>query len=80
MEKKSTSRNKTRLTHLTWMGVLVGSIILFATCYEWALLDQPTEGFTNSSFQVPIVIKQDGVGDFAYDLKNLGCFGVLLPA
>jgi hypothetical protein len=80
MEKKSTSRkNKTIFTHLTWLGVLAASIILFATCYEWALIGQPTEATSNSSIDVPIVIKQDGEGDFAHDLDDLGCFGVLLP-
>ncbi len=80
MMKKSTSKNrKTRMTHLTWLGVLVASLALFVTCYEFTTLDQPEQGFTNTAFEVPVVIKQDGEGDFNYDLNDLGCFGVQLP-
>lgn len=80
MEKKSTRKlNRTRLTHLTWLGALVISALLFARCYEWTFLVHPTEATTNSSFTVEIALKQDGVGDFAHNLWNKGCFGVLLP-
>lgn len=80
MTKKSTQKNrKTRITHLSWVGVLIASLILFVTCYEFTTLDQPEQGFTNTAFEVPVVIKQDGEADFNFDLNDLGCFGVQLP-
>lgn len=79
MEKTSTQKkNRTRLTHLTWLTMLVASIVLFATCYEWTI-DQPTEGFTNSSITVSVVLKPSENGNFAAQLENFGVFGVLLP-
>ncbi|KAF5422967.1 MAG: hypothetical protein C5S45_01615, partial [Candidatus Methanocomedens sp.] len=78
MEKKSTTRkNKTLLTQLTWLGVLTVSVVLFATCFEWTISDQ--EGYTNSSFDVPVVIKAFETGDFARDLNKVGSFGIMLP-
>lgn len=80
MKKKSTQKNrKTIITQLSWMGVLVASLALFVTCYEFTTLDQPEQGFTNTPFEVPVVLKQDGEADFNYDLKDLGCFGIQLP-
>ncbi|KAF5422966.1 MAG: hypothetical protein C5S45_01610 [Candidatus Methanocomedens sp.] len=82
MEKKSpTRKSKTLLTHQTWLGILVASVVLFATCYEFTTVDQPVEGYTNSTFSVPIVIKQsEHAGDnFEYHHDDKGCFGILLP-
>ena len=79
MKNKSTFFNKTRSTHLTWLGVLMGTVILFATCYDWTTINQPAQAYTNSTFTVSVVLKPYTGTNFAYDLANYGCFGVLLP-
>jgi hypothetical protein len=79
MEKNSTlNKKKARITHLTWLGTLAASVVLFATCYEWALIDQPEEAAANSTITVPIVIKRYNT-DLAANLANYGFFGVLVP-
>lgn len=75
----TTSKRKTLITQLTWMGALVVSIVLFVQCYEFTTLLQPQEGFTNTPFEVPVVIKQDGDSDFNNDLKDYGVFGIQIP-
>jgi len=79
MRKSSTVKNKTMWTHLMWLSVMVVSVVLFAKCYEFAMIDQPTEAPINSSFDVPIIIKQEAGQDFNYDLSNFGILGVELP-
>ncbi|KAF5422965.1 MAG: hypothetical protein C5S45_01605 [Candidatus Methanocomedens sp.] len=83
MEKKSTTKkNKTLFTQLTWLGVLAVSVVLFATCYEWTTIGQPTEAYTNSSFEVPIVlgVAEGSEGNFnEISLNDYGCFGIMLP-
>lgn len=79
MKEKSTTRNKTRLTHLTWLGLLLGAAFLFATCYEWTTIDQPAAADPDSSFDVHMVLKPTETSDFAYDLVDVGCYGVLMP-
>jgi len=80
MKKKSTKK-RTNLTHLMWLGVLVVSVVLFAKCYEFTMIDQPSEAAANSSFKTHIVINDDGDPDnnFNYDLADYGIFGVELP-
>jgi hypothetical protein len=79
MKQNSTKKRRTRLTHLTWLGLLMGAAFLFATCYEWTTIDQPTYANSDSSFDVHMVLKPTSTSDFAYDLKDVGSYGVLLP-
>lgn len=79
MQEKSTKKNKTRLTHLTWLGLLMGAAFLFATCYEWTTIDQPAIANPDSSFDVHMVLKPTATADFAYDLRDVGSYGVLMP-
>jgi hypothetical protein len=79
MEKKFTSKKKTMWTHLMWLGVLVVSVILFAKCYEFTMIDQPSEAGASSSFQTKITIKGEAEADFNHQLTNYGSFGVELP-
>lgn len=82
MKRKSTTKNlRTRITHFTWLGALVIAALIFARCYEWTTIDQPSTAQPNSSFDVSIVLKiEDGKeGDFANELRNKGVFGVQMP-
>ena len=79
MKQISTKKRRTRLTHLTWLGLLLGAAFLFATCYEWTTIDQPAYANPDSSFDVHMVLKPTSTSDFAYDLKDVGSYGVLLP-
>jgi len=77
--KFTTKKTRTRLIHASWLGALIIVALVFARCFEWTTIDQPSTANPNSSFDVKIVLKQDGVGDFAWNLYNVGCFGVQLP-
>jgi hypothetical protein len=54
-------------------------------CYEFKVVDQPTEGYINSSFDVNIVMGPDDDPDNDFTIEdgdladNKGLFGVLLP-
>lgn len=64
-----------------WMLALLVFAVLFASCYEFFSIDQPTEAYNNSSFEVNIVVKEDNGGNdwTVPDLQNIGLFGVLIP-
>lgn len=64
-----------------WFFALVVLALMFAGCYEFFSIDQPTEAYSNSSFDVNIVVKDDGGGnDWTVEgLQDIGLFGVLLP-
>lgn len=64
-----------------WILTLLVLAAMFASCYEFFTIDQPTEAYNNSSFEVSIVVKEDdGGNDWTVpDLQNIGLFGVLLP-
>ncbi len=65
--------------------MLAMSTLLFVFgCYEFKLVDQPTEGFKNSTFEVNIVMTEDGDDSNDWTLEDgsllkHGLFGVLLP-
>ena len=53
-------------------------------CYEFRTINQPSEGFTNSYFDVPIIAQRDkdpGLGEAEWTgaLQATGLFGVLVP-
>ncbi len=57
---------------------------VFAGCYKFRTIYQPSSAYTNSYFDVPIVCQRDddpGLGDdeWANTLQNIGLFGVMLP-
>lgn len=64
-----------------WILTLLVLAAMFASCYEFFTIDQPTEAYNYSSFEVNIVVKEDdGGNDWTVpDLQNIGLFGVLLP-
>ncbi len=65
-----------------WLTVLVLAVFLFFGCYEFFKVAQPTSAYSNSSFDVPIVVKEDAEdsNDWTADnLKHFGLFGVLIP-
>jgi len=79
--KRTTTKSKlvTKLTHFSWLGALIIAALIFTRCFEWTSIDQPAVAAPNSSFDVKITLKQDGEGDFAHNLYNMGVFGVQLP-
>lgn len=58
--------------------------VTFIGCYKFRSINQPSSGYTNSYFEVPIVAQRDddpGLGDdeWANVLQNIGLFGVMIP-
>ena len=64
-----------------WILTLLVLAVMFASCYEFFSIDQPTEAYSNSSFDVHFVVKEDaGDNDWTGpDLQDIGLFGVLIP-
>jgi hypothetical protein len=65
-------------------GALFVISMVMVGCYEFRTINQPSEGVTNSFFDVPIIVERDkdpGLTDaeWAYTLQNNGLFGVMLP-
>ncbi len=65
------------------VAAMFGLIIVFG-CYEFKIINQPTEANSNSSFDVEIVMTEDGEesNDWTLEdgsLNKTGLFGVLLP-
>ncbi len=73
-----------KTTFLALTGIMLGISILFIGCYQFRSINQPSTGFTNSYFDVPIVAERDedpglGDGEWANTLQNIGLFGVMIP-
>lgn len=69
---------------LTFGGTLFLLTIILAGCYKFRSIKQPAAGFTDSYFDVPIVVERDsdpGLTDaeWANELKDIGLFGVMVP-
>jgi hypothetical protein len=67
-----------------WLLMALFALLLVFGCYEFKLVDQPTEATTNSSFDVNIVMTEDDddSNDWSYEDGSLtkgGLFAVLLP-
>jgi hypothetical protein len=73
-----------KTTFLALTGIMFVISILFIGCYQFRSINQPSTGFTNSYFDVPIVAERDedpglGDGEWANTLQNIGLFGVMIP-
>ncbi len=73
-----------KTTFLALAGVLVVISVFFIGCYQFRSINQPSAGYTNSYFDVPIVAERDedpglGDGEWANTLRNIGLFGVMIP-
>ena len=73
-----------KATALTLAGILFFMAVVLISCYKFRSIGQPSTGYTNSYFDVPIVGQRDddpGLGDdeWATTLQNIGLFGVMLP-
>ncbi|MEI7500524.1 MAG: T9SS type A sorting domain-containing protein [Bacteroidota bacterium] len=87
MKRKFTIREiavaeKTNL--LTLAGILFFISVLLIGCYQFRSINQPSAGYTNSYFDVPIVAERDNdpgltEADWANTLRNIGLFGVMIP-
>lgn len=84
MKRNFTLKNVFRKKENWLILAMLGLLFVFG-CYEFKVVDQPTEGTTNSTFEVNIVMTEDDddsndwtdeSGDLA---DNKGLFGVLLP-
>lgn len=67
-----------------WLLLAMFGLLFVFGCYEFKVVDQPTEGFKNSTFDVNIVMTEDNddSNDWTYEdgsLTKHGIFGVLLP-
>lgn len=62
-------------------AVLLLGVVFIAGCYEFSSIGQPVIGYTNSTFDVPLVVHEDdGENDWTVpDLQNIGIFGVMIP-
>lgn len=59
-------------------------VVLVTSCYKFRSIKQPATGFTDSYFDVPIVVERDadpGLDDamWSNELKDIGLFGVMVP-
>ena len=67
-----------------WLLLAMFGLLFVFGCYEFKLVDQPTEGNTNSTFDVLIVMTADDDPDNDWTIEdgdladNKGLFGVLL--
>lgn len=84
MKKTFTLQNVLRKKE-NWLLLAMFGLLFVFGCYEFKLVDQPTEGTINSTFDVNIVMAEDDDPDNDYTIEdgdladNKGLFGVLLP-
>ena len=84
MKKTFTLRNVLRKKE-NWLLLAMFGLLFVFGCYEFKLVDQPTEAYINSTFDVNIVLGPDDDPDNDYTIEdgdladNKGLFGVLLP-
>jgi hypothetical protein len=76
--KKSLSRKE------GWLSLLILAVVMVFGCYEFRSIMQPAEAYSNSSFEVPVVMQQDpddenNFTDEGSPMANHGLLGVLLP-
>jgi len=83
MKKLSTLKKMVfKKEYLLFVGFL--TLLFVFGCYEFKTVDQPTEGLSNSSFEVNIVMTEDNddSNDWSAEdgeLTRTGLFGILLP-
>jgi len=83
MKKHSTLKKYIlRKEYLLFAGIL--TLLFVFGCYEFKTVDQPTEGVSNSSFDVNIVMTEDDDASNDWtaeggDLTRTGLIGILLP-
>ena len=73
-----------KTTILALIGILFVTSILFIGCYKFRSIKQPSEGYTNSYFDVPIKVERDADptlddGMWAMAGSDIGLFGVMVP-
>ena len=71
-------------TILALTAILFVTSVLFIGCYKYRSIKQPTDGYTNSWFDVPIVAQRDddptlGDPEWSNVLRNFGLFGIMIP-
>jgi len=63
-----------------WLVILIVLAVLVTNCYQFFSIEQPTEAYANSSFEVNIVVKDTMANDFTVEnLQDIGLLGVMLP-
>ena len=65
-------------------GMLFVVSLVLAGCYAFRAINQPSEGLSNSYFDVPIIVERDkdpGLDDNSWtgSLQSTGLFGVMIP-
>jgi hypothetical protein len=87
MKRKFTFGPVAKSQKTTLLAVAAFLFILSAVligCYQFRSINQPSTGYTNSYFDVPIVAERDNdpnltEDDWANTLRNIGLFGVMIP-
>lgn len=82
--KKTFTLKKVFQRKESWLVLAMFGLLFVFGCYEFKLVDQPTSAYTNSSFDVNIVMTEDADDsnswtDESGELVRTGLFGVLLP-
>jgi Secretion system C-terminal sorting domain len=67
-----------------WITVLIAALFFFFGCYEFKVVNQPTDAYNNSSFEVNLILGRDNDAgnDFTLtdgSLADSGLVGILLP-
>jgi len=73
-----------KTTILALIVILFVTSVLFIGCYKFRSINQPSVGYTNSYFDVPIVAQRDddtSLDDGSWELagSDIGLFGVMIP-
>ena len=76
--------SESKKTLLSLAGILFLISVVLIGCYQFRSINQPSTGYTNSYFDVPIVAERDndpnlGDDEWANTLQNIGLFGVMIP-
>jgi hypothetical protein len=71
-------------TILALIGIMFVTSVLFIGCYKFRSIKQPSEGYTNSYFDVPIKVERDAdpsLDDGMWEQagSDIGLFGVMVP-
>ncbi len=70
-----------KTTMLALASTLFVISMVLVGCYEFTTVNQPSQAFTSSHFDVPLIAKQDAGGNdwTVPGLQDIGLFGILLP-
>jgi hypothetical protein len=82
--KTISTKQKALAKRWRWLLLIIPAVAVVFGCYEFRVVDQPTEANSNSTFDVYIVMNQDDDPDNNFvnegdDTEDIGLLGVFLP-